>query len=125
RLRALLNLGQLYASEERFDEAIPILNQWRELSVDENATVFQMLAYAYYNKQDYPQAVSYLISHMDMLRAEGREIGKSIYGLLNAMYIEMEDYQNAHDVTKTMVGLFDEAGDWRNLYAIYGFLDDE
>ena len=125
RLRALLSLGQLYASEERFDEAITTLSQWRDLSAEENATVFQILALAYYNKQDYPQAVPYLISHMDMLRAEGRDIGKNIYGLLNLMYIEMEDYENAHDVTKTMVGLFDEAGDWRNLGAIYGFLDDE
>jgi tetratricopeptide (TPR) repeat protein len=125
RLRALLSLGQLYASEDRFDEAIVTLGQWRELSLNENATVFQILALAYYNKQDFPQAVPFLISHMDMLRVEGRTIGKNIYGLLNLMYIEMEDYQNAHDVTKTMVGLFDEASDWRNLGAIYGFLDDE
>ncbi|MDO8908940.1 MAG: hypothetical protein Q7W55_10655 [Pseudohongiella sp.] len=125
RLRALLSLGQLYASEERYDDAITTLNQWRELSADENATVFQILALAYYNKQDYRQAIPLLISHMDMLRAEGRAIGKNIYGLLNLMYIELEDFTNAHAVTKTMVGLFDEASDWRNLAAIYGYLDDE
>jgi tetratricopeptide (TPR) repeat protein len=125
RLRALMSVGQLYASEERYDDAIATLNQWRELSADENATVFQILALAYYNKQDYQTAIPYLISHMDMLRAEGRDIGKNIYGLLNVMYIELEDYQKAHDVTKTMVGLFGEASDWRNLSAIYGFLDDD
>jgi lipopolysaccharide biosynthesis regulator YciM len=125
RLRALLSLGQLYASEERYDEAVATLNQWRELSVEENATVFQILALAYYNKQDYPQAIPHLISHMDMLRAEGRELGKNIYGLLNLMYIELEDYENALEVTRTMVGLFDEASDWRNLAAIYGYLEDD
>ncbi len=125
RLRALLSLGQLYASEERYDEAVATLNQWRELSVEENATVFQILALAYYNKQDYPQAIPHLISHMDMLRAEGRELGKNIYGLLNLMYIELEDYENALAVTRTMVGLFDEASDWRNLAAIYGYLEDD
>jgi tetratricopeptide (TPR) repeat protein len=120
-----MSLGQLYASEERYDEAIRTLEQWRELSVDENATVFQILALAYYNKQEFQTAIPFLISHMDMLRAEGRDIGKNIYGLLNLMYIELEDYQKAHDITKTMVGLFGEASDWRNLSAIYGFLDDE
>jgi lipopolysaccharide biosynthesis regulator YciM len=125
RLRALLSLGQLYASEERYDEAVATLNRWRELSVEENATVFQILALAYYNKQDYPQAIPHLISHMDMLRAEGRELGKNIYGLLNLMYIELEDYENALAVTRTMVGLFDEASDWRNLAAIYGYLEDD
>lgn len=125
RLRALLSLGQLYASEERYDDAIRILGQWRDLSVDENATVFQILALAYYNKQDYREAIPHLISHMDMLRAEGRVLGKNIYGLLNLMYIELEDYDSAYGVTKTMVGLFDEASDWRNLAAIYGYLDDD
>lgn len=125
RLRALLSLGQLYASEERYDDAIRTLGQWRELSVNENATVFQILALAHYNKQEYREAIPHLISHMDMLRAEGRELGKNIYGLLNLMYIELEDYNNAHDVTKTMVGLFDEASDWRNLAAIYGYLEDD
>ena len=125
RLRALLSLGQLYASEERYDEAVATLNQWRDLSVEENATVFQILALAYYNKQDYAQAIPHLISHMDMLRAEGRELGKNIYGLLNLMYIELEDYENALAVTRTMVGLFDEASDWRNLAAIYGYLEDD
>src|SRR5690606_10040745 len=91
RLRAMMSLGQLYASEERYDEAIRTLESWRELSADENATVFQILALAYYNKQDYQSAIPFLISHMDMLRAEGRDIGKNIYGLLNVMYIELED----------------------------------
>jgi tetratricopeptide (TPR) repeat protein len=41
------------------------------------------------------------------------------------MYIEQENYDAALEVTKTMVALFDEASDWRNLAAIYGYLDDE
>ena len=41
------------------------------------------------------------------------------------MYIELEDYVNAERITKQMVTLFDEASDWRNLSAIYGYLDDD
>src|SRR5690606_3512997 len=52
-------------------------------------------------------------------------IAKNIYGLLNLMYIELEDYVNAERITKQMVTLFDEASDWRNLSAIYGYLDDD
>ena len=101
------------------------MNTWRDLSDDESATVFQILALAHYNLQEYDVAVPHLISYMDMLRAEGREIPKNIYSLLNVMYIEQEDYDSALEVTKTMVALFDEASDWRNLAAIYGYLDDE
>lgn len=125
RLRALQSSGQLYAAEERFEEAIGRLNTWRELSDEESSTVFQILALAHYNLQEYDIAIPHLLSYMEMLRTEGREIAKNIYGLLNVMYIEQENYSAALDVTKTMVALFDEASDWRNLAAIYGYLDDE
>lgn len=125
RLRSLQSLGQLYASEERFEDAIRTLEEWRSLSETENATVFNVLALSHYNLQNYEEAISNLLSYMDMLRDEGREIARNIYSLLNVMYIEREDYANALEVTKTMVGLFDEGSDWRNLAAIYGFLDNE
>lgn len=125
RLRSLQSLGQLYASEERFEDAIRTLEEWRSLSDTENATVFNVLALSHYNLQNYEEAITNLLAYMDMLRAEGREIARNIYSLLNVMYIEREDYANALEVTKTMVGLFDEGSDWRNLAAIYGFLDDE
>jgi tetratricopeptide (TPR) repeat protein len=125
RLRALMALGQIYQSEERYRESIDSLNQWRALSETENATVFLSLANAHYNLENYSQAVPYLEQHMDMLRAEGREIRRNIYALLNLMYIEMEDYHSAREIIETMVALFDEAGDWRNLAAIYGYLDDD
>ena len=125
RLRALQSSGQLYAAEERFEEAIGRLNAWRDLSDEESATVFQILALAHYNLQEYDVAIPHLLSYMDLLRTEGREIPKNIYSLLNVMYIEQENYDAALEVTKTMVALFDEASDWRNLAAIYGYLDDE
>jgi len=125
RLRALMALGQIYQSEERYQESIDALNRWRALSETENPTVFLSLANAHYNLENYSQAVPYLEQHMDMLRAEGREIRRNIYALLNLMYIEMQDYNSARDIIETMVALFDEAADWRNLAAIYGYLDDD
>lgn len=125
RLRALQSLGQLYASEENYQLAIQYLNEWRELSETESATVFQILALAHYNLEEYETAIPYLLNYMDSMRDEGREIGKNIYGLLNAMYVELEDYPKALEVTRLMAVMFDEAADWRNLGAIYGFLDEE
>lgn len=125
RLRALQSLGQLHASEENFRLAIDYLTQWRELSETESGTVFQILALSHYNLEEFSVAVPYLLSYMDTMRAEGREIPKNIYALLNAMYVEMEDYPNALEVTRLMAVMYDEASDWRNLGAIYGFLDDD
>jgi tetratricopeptide (TPR) repeat protein len=125
RLRALMALGQLYMGEEKYTESIDAFNRWRELSTEENENVYLGLANSHYNLAQYNEAIPYLINHMDMLNAAGRTIAKNIYGLLNLMYIELEDYVNAERITKQMVTLFDEASDWRNLSAIYGYLDDD
>ncbi len=125
RQRALMALGQLYSGEERFAESIDAFNRWRELSVEENENVFLGLANSHYNLAQYNEAIPYLLSHMEMLEAASKPIAKNVFGLLNLMYIELEDYASAERVTKQMVTLFDEASDWRNLSAIYGYLDDD
>lgn len=125
RLRAMFSLGQLYAAEERYRESIELLNQWRSMSETENENVFLILATGHYNLEQFREAIPHLLSHMDMIREGDREIRKNIYGLLQAMYLEIEDYPNALEVTRTIVALFDEPADWRNLAAIYGTIDDE
>lgn len=125
RLRALMALGQLYMGEDRFAEAIDAFNKWRELSPEENENVYLGLANSYYNLAKYNEAIPLLIDHMELVQANGKVLAKNIYGLLNLMYIELEDYVNAERITKQMVTLFDEASDWRNLSAIYGYLDND
>lgn len=125
RLRALMALGQLYMGEDRFTDAIDAFNRWRDLSPEENENVYLGLANSHYNLAQYNEAIPYLINHMDMVQAKGESLAKNIYGLLNLMYIELEDYVSAERVTKQMVTLFDEPSDWRNLSAIYGYLDND
>lgn len=125
RLRALMALGQLYMGEDRFAEAIDAFDKWRELSPEENENVYLGLANSYYNLAKYNEAIPLLIKHMELVQANGKVLAKNIYGLLNLMYIELEDYVNAERITKQMVTLFDEASDWRNLSAIYGYLDND
>lgn len=124
RTRALMALGQIYAGEERYQDSIDALEEWRRWSEEERATVFLLLANSHYNLDNYDEAIPYLLRHIDMLQADDREVRRNIYALLNLMHIEQEDYLLARDVTETMVALFDEPADWRNLAAIYGYLDD-
>ncbi len=125
RLRALMALGQLYMGEERYTDAIESFNRWRELSEEENENVFLGLANSHYNLAQYNEAIPFLLDHMELAQANGKTLAKNIYGLLNLMYIELEDYVNAERITKQMATLFDEPSDWRNLSAIYGYLDDD
>ncbi|MEX2132144.1 MAG: hypothetical protein WD772_11740, partial [Pseudohongiellaceae bacterium] len=125
RLRALRALGQLSMAEENFTDAILYYNQWRGLALEEDELVFLGLANSHYSLEQYAEAVPFLLSHMQMLADQGETIERNKWGLLNVLYIEQEDYVNALEVIKNMVVQFDEASDWRNLAAIYSYLDQD
>ena len=125
RLRALMALGQLYMGEERYAESIDAFTRWRDLSSEEHKNVFLGLANSHYNLAQYNEAIPFLIDHINLLNASGEPVAKNVYGLLNLMYIELEDYVNAEKITKQVITLFDEPGDWRNLAAIYGYLEND
>lgn len=125
RLRSLRALGQLNMAEENYREAINYYDQWRTLSPEEDESVYLGLANSHYSIQEYAEAVPYLIDHMEMLADQGEQIDHNKWGLLNVLYIEQEDYVNSLEVSKNMVVLFDDPADWRNLSAIYSFLDQD
>jgi tetratricopeptide (TPR) repeat protein len=125
RLRALRALGQLNMAEERYEDSIRYYEQWRELSLEEDDTVFLGLANSHYSLQQFAEAIPHLLSHMQMLLDQGRQIERNKYGLLNVLYIELEDYENALDVTRNMILRYNEQADWRNLPAIYSYLDQD
>jgi tetratricopeptide (TPR) repeat protein len=125
RLRALRALGQLNMAEENFENAIRYYNEWRELSLDEDETVFLGLANSHYSLSQFAEAVPYMLNHMEMLAENGETIERNKWGLLNVLYIEQEDYASALEIIKNMVVLFDDPSDWRNLSAIYSYLDQD
>ena len=62
---------------------------------------------------------------MELLLTNGEELGRDDYSYLNGLYFQLEDFENALPLTKTMIVLFDEQTDWTNLSAVYASLDDE
>src|SRR5690606_3184657 len=119
RLRALMALAQIYMGDERYQDSINMLNQWRELSEEENERVFLLLANAYYTLEDYNQAIPFLIQHMDMVEVAGNPAPRNIWNMLFSMYVEQENFEEALKVARQMVVRFDEPADWTNLAAVY------
>ena len=125
RLRTLRALGQLNMAEENYELAIQFYTQWREVSEEEDDTVFLGLANSHFSIGNYAEAVPFMLSHMEMLAEQGDTIERNKWGLLNVLYIEQEDYENALEVSKNMIVYFNDPADWRNLSAIYSFLDQD
>jgi tetratricopeptide (TPR) repeat protein len=125
RLRTLRSLGQLYAAEEEWQNSIDNYQAWRQLSPEEDDVVYRGLSYAHYQLQEFDQALPYWISYMEILLAEGEELGRDDYAYLNGIYFTLEDFQSALELTKTMIILYDDPIDWMNLSAVYASLDNE
>ena len=125
RLRTLKSLGQLTAAEEIWRESILYYELWREASLEEDDIVYRGLSYAHYQVDELPQALPYWINYMEMLLDRGEVLDRDDYAYLNGLYFQLEDFENALDLTKTMIVLFDDQTDWMNLSAVYASLDDE
>ncbi|MGB0321640.1 MAG: hypothetical protein ACPGAF_04900 [Pseudohongiellaceae bacterium] len=125
RLRTLRSLGQLYAAEENWAKSIENYQAWRDISETEDVVVFKGLSYAYYQQELYEEAKPFWLDYMNLSLVEGEELGRDDYAYLNGIYFVLEDFENALDLTKTMIVKFNDATDWLNLNAVYASLDME
>ncbi|GJM14500.1 MAG: hypothetical protein DHS20C12_29030 [Pseudohongiella sp.] len=125
RDRALKSLGQLTAAEERWQDSIRYYDQWREVSEEEDDLVYKGLASAHYQVEEFTDALEHWINYMNFQQDDGVELVEADYRFLQGVYFILEDFPNALEVTRTMIMLFDNPQDWRNLPAIYATLEDD
>ena len=125
RRRTHRSLGQLYAAEENWSKSIENYEAWREMSLEEDEIVFKGLSYAHYQLDEMIPARDYWIDYMKLSLTNGLELGRDDYAYLNGVYFTLESYDEALDLTKTMIVKFDDPTDWQNLSAIYASLDRE
>ena len=125
RRRTHRSLGQLYAAEENWEKSIENYEAWREMSLEEDEVVFKGLSYAHYQLDDMLPARDYWLDYMKLSLTNGLELGRDDYAYLNGVYFTLESFDDALDLTKTMIVKFDDPTDWQNLSAIYASLDRE
>lgn len=125
RRRTHRSLGQLYAAEENWTKSIENYEAWREMSLEEDVVVFKGLSYAHYQLDEMIPARDYWLDYMNLSLTNGDELGRDDYAYLNGVYFTLESFDEALDLTKTMIMKFDNPTDWQNLSAIYASLDRE
>ncbi len=123
RLRTLRSLGQLYAAQTRWQESIDNYTDWREQSEQEDDVVYRGLSYGHYQLEEFSPAVDYWQDYMTLQEAEGTDLDRDDYAYLNGLYFTLERFDEALELTKEMILLFNSPTDWDNLRAIYRNLD--
>ncbi len=123
RQRTLRSLGQLHAALENWSESIRYYELWQAAASEKDDLVFRGLSYASYQLDDFVGAVPYWLDYMAVKREQGEELNREDYAYLNGLYFTLEDYEQALELTKEMILLFNTETDWNNLRAIHRELD--
>lgn len=124
RLRVLRSLGQLYAAREYWSDSIRYYEAWQANSGVEDKVVFHGLSYAHYQLEQFDDALPSWLAYMELKSEEGDELVRDDYSYLVGLHFTLENWEQALDVTKEMILLFNTPRDWENLRAIYRKLDE-
>ncbi len=98
-----LTLAQLYAQQERFDDALAMLERWFSIVPDPGPDQYYLKARIYYQMQRYEDGIEPLERAIALADARGREPQEDWYNLLRVMYFETGDDENLLAVLHTLV----------------------
>ncbi len=122
--RVLRSLGQLHAALENWDSSIQYYERWRAGSSTEDRVVAQGLSYAHYQLEQFDEALPNWRTYMELKSEGGEELVREDYAYLNGLHFTLENWDEALDLTKEMILLFNTPTDWENLRAIFRKLDE-
>ena len=117
----MFTLSQLYYSEERYDEALGMIEDWLLIAGDPGPNPYYFVATIYYQQQDFDRAIEYVELAIDMATERGLlPIKKSWWGMLRFLYYEKENYPKVIEILEIMVKEYPERSSWVQLAGMYG-----
>jgi tetratricopeptide (TPR) repeat protein len=122
----MMTLTQLYNAEERYQEALDMLNRWFAITASPGADQYYLMSVLYYQLEDYRAGIEPLLTAIRMNEEQGDPQEEGWWQLLNVLYFSLEDYENMIDTLSTMVGLWtkkDYVLQLASIYAQEGFED--
>ncbi len=116
QLQSVLNLGQLYMTDEQYLQAIKTLKPWLLKNPNPEAYISVLLANAYAQLKQYRQA----LPHIKRAIITSKKPEESWYQLNLALYYELNDYQSAAYLLTKLLSLYpDKKEYWNQLTAVY------
>ena len=116
----MLSLAQLYAQQERFEDALAMLDRWFMVAEMPGTTPYVLKAQIHYQLQQFEQGIPAILSAIDIARQQNRDIEESWYQLLNVFYFELENYPKVIETLTFMVNTWPKKDYLIQLASIYG-----
>ncbi len=119
-------LSQLFFSVENWQKSIDHLEWWMTLTNDkENLTAYEMMAQAYYQKEEYRKALVPAQKVISLTQAEGKKVKEHSYLLERVLYYELEDYDRVKGMLKELIKQYPKKQYWIQLASVYGQEEDQ
>ncbi len=132
RKQTIYTLAQLNTMEERYANAIRLLEQWFVLELNPAPDPYILYAQNLYQANRYRDLIKPIETAMEIARKRDKPVKENWYILLNFAYFQQEDYRKVRDIQKIMLvnwpkkrywfslaGAYTELGEENNLFASY------
>lgn len=116
----MLSLAQLYAQQEKYQEALAMLDRWFMVTESPGTTAYVLKAQIHYQLQQYEEGIPAIMAAIDLARQQGRELEESWFQLLNVLYFELENYPKVIETLTFMVNNWPKKDYFIQLASIYG-----
>ena len=118
-LSTLRSLFQLYYAQEAYKKSIDYMNRWEELRGEPDAGVTFIRATAYYQLEDYKNALKEALVVEKITAAEGKEMKENWWYLQVVIYNELKDYDNVIKVLEKLIVVYPKKQYWMHLAGMY------
>ncbi|HEX7080296.1 MAG TPA: tetratricopeptide repeat protein [Gammaproteobacteria bacterium] len=125
RAATMLALAELYARQERYQDALDTLGEWFLIAENPNPEAYVLKAQIHHRLEQYEQAVEPLVTGIEIARARGREAEEGWYQLLAALYFELENDPKVIETLTVLVERWPKKEYLVQLAAMYGRTGEE
>lgn len=119
------SLCTLYFQENRFEDALAMLDRWFAIAEDPGPDPYALRAQILYALERYEDGIEPIETAIRLNRALEQPPQENWYRLLNVFHYELEDYTRVIDLLRTMIDFWPKRDYFIQLAAMYGQQGDE
>lgn len=123
--QTIRTLSQLYMQVENYAEAIKFARRWIDSQENPTPKDYMLLAMAYFQMEDWQNALDSVLVAIDRARQSGIEVEENWWRYLLAAHWELEQFDEALEVSKTLLTNWPKKQYWMQVQGLYSIVEDE
>jgi tetratricopeptide (TPR) repeat protein len=125
RVSTVYTLSQLNFAQEQWEKSINLLEWWMRLTSEESRTAYEMMAQAYYQMEQYEEALQPAYKAIELTKQAGEPVSEHSYLLLRVLHYENGEYQQVARVLHELISRWPKKQYWIQLASIYGEMENQ